>query len=507
MKIFTAGLICEINTFSPIKTTKQNFDQCYLKRGGNHTEHYWAAPLKYVALECKKLGWECIESLCAGAMPGGALVKSDYEDFRNEILNDLKANLGSVDAVYLHLHGALVADGYEDCEGDLLYHIRQILGSKIPVAVILDPHTHLTKLMSENATIMLWLKEYPHTDILECSQKLFTLLKQMLEDKCHPTTAIFDCKMIDLFPTTIEPMKSFLNKVKSLESKEKDILDISIVHGFPWSDVKDGFGTKISVITNNNYQMANEIAKQLALELFSLRGKLLPKFFTQDEIFSKNSQLANNEPIVIADFADNVGGGAPGDSTFILHRILLEKINNVAISSIWDPQSVQEAINFEGQIKKFLLGGKFGLISGEPIELKLKINKIFPDFTVNFSGSKMNYGIMVWLREESLDLDILINSVRCQTYSTECFSNIGIDPTHKRYLVVKSSEHYRSSFSKISTQILPVITPGALCPDFRKIHYTKSGTDRAIWPLQENVLLTSDNPQNNEKPVPTLFRY
>ena len=55
------------------------------------------------------------------------------------LVDDLRAS-GSLDAVYLDLHGAMVADGYPDCEGDLLTHVRQLVGPGVVVGAELDPH-------------------------------------------------------------------------------------------------------------------------------------------------------------------------------------------------------------------------------------------------------------------------------------------------------------------------------------------------------------------------------
>jgi microcystin degradation protein MlrC len=46
-------------------------------------------------------------------------------------------------------------------------------------------------------------------------------------------------------------------------------------------------------------------------------------------------------PVVIADTADNTGGGAPGDSTFLLRRVRKRGIKDVGIAPLRDPIAVQ----------------------------------------------------------------------------------------------------------------------------------------------------------------------
>ena len=44
---------------------------------------------------------------------------------------------------------------------------------------------------------------------------------------------------------------------------------------------------------------------------------------------------------MIADVWDNAGGGAAGDSTFILRRLIDRGIAGAALCAIWDPIAVE----------------------------------------------------------------------------------------------------------------------------------------------------------------------
>lgn len=79
------------------------------------------------------------------------------------------------------------------------------------------------------------------------------------------------------------------------------------------------------------------------------------------------------------------------------------------------------------------------------------------------------------------DIFLVVNSTREQTFSVECFTDLGIDLLSKRVVVVKSSNHFRDSFEKLACTIITVATPGTLCPDFANIPYRH--VLRPIWPL------------------------
>src|SRR6201995_271379 len=115
---------------------------------------------------CRAKDFEFVESLFAFAQPSGRAVQSVYENYRDEILADLKAK-GPFDVVLLFLHGAMVSQACDDCEGDILARVRDAVGPKVAIGAELDPHCHLTPLMVEKANAIILMKEYPHTDYME----------------------------------------------------------------------------------------------------------------------------------------------------------------------------------------------------------------------------------------------------------------------------------------------------------------------------------------------------
>ena len=48
------------------------------------------------------------------------------------------ATAGSVDGVYLDLHGAMVTEHLDDGEGELLARVRKVVGPKVPVVASLE---------------------------------------------------------------------------------------------------------------------------------------------------------------------------------------------------------------------------------------------------------------------------------------------------------------------------------------------------------------------------------
>src|SRR5499433_2586783 len=122
MRLFTATLATETNTFSPLPTSIANYRESVFFRPGEHptdAPRMCTAPLFVGRARAAKEGFELIEGSCFAASPAGTTNRADYESMRDEILDQLRSAT-PVDAVLLGLHGAMVAFGYEDVEGDIL---------------------------------------------------------------------------------------------------------------------------------------------------------------------------------------------------------------------------------------------------------------------------------------------------------------------------------------------------------------------------------------------------
>ena len=71
-----------------------------------------------------------------------------------------------------------------------------------------------------------------------------------------------------------------------------------------------------------------------------MRGKTMPEFVTVDDGVQA-AMAFDGAPVVIAEPADNAGGGAPSDNTTILRELIEREATNAAIGPIWDPIAVR----------------------------------------------------------------------------------------------------------------------------------------------------------------------
>ena len=477
MKLFIAGFDTETNSFAPLPTGRRGFEEGFLAHGDatQQPENYCSAQLFVWRRRAEALGWEVAEGLCTYAEPGGTIVRDVYESLRDELLADLEAAM-PVDVVLLALHGAMAAYGYDDCEGDILARVRRIVGPDVIVGAELDLHCHITGAMVDNASLLVIYKEYPHVDIPDRAEELFTLAADAAEGKTHPVMAVHDCRMIGTFRTTEEPLRGFVDKMKALEGTD-GILSVSLGHCFIWGDVAD-VGAKTLVVADGDKVKAQRLADELGEEFFAMRHRLLKRYLSIDEALDEALAM-DGGPVVIADVADNAGGGAPSDSTFFLRRMLERGITNAASGFYWDPMAVSFCQDAGvGATFALRLGGKCGKSSGDPVDLTVTVKGLADNPTQRFGAAPDPMGATAWVEAEGLDL--VITSLRTQVFHPEGFTKLGLDLSSRKFVVVKSTQHFHAGFYPIATAILYAGGPGALHPDFAKVPYTKLA--RPYWP-------------------------
>jgi microcystin degradation protein MlrC len=481
LRLFAATLATETNTFSPLPTSLEAYKEGVFLRPGEHPEdspRMCTAPLWCARRRASRDGFTLIEGSCFAASPAGTTNQADYEFMRDEILGQLKAAL-PLDGVLLGLHGAMVAHGYDDVEGDIVARAREIVGPNVVIGVELDPHCHLTLKRVAAADITILYKEFPHTDVADRAEEVIDLVLATIRKQVKPVTSVYDCRQIASYPTTQPLMRAFVDRIKAMEGKD-GVLSISIAHCFPYADVAELTG-RVLVITNNDKAKADALATQLGEEFVGMRGKTAPPYETVDGGIS-TAVAHNGFPVVMADPADNAGGGAPSDNTTMLRRLIERDVQDAALGPIWDPIAVRLCFDAGlGATFPLRFGGKIGPTSGAPVDATVTVTGLKRDCWQSFGPTQSPLGDCAAIRVGGVQVVLISN--RTQALGLELFSNVGIDPLTQKLLALKSTNHFMGNFGPIAAKVIYVDSDGPLSRDYRKIPYTK--VQRPIWPLDE----------------------
>ena len=480
MRLFFGGLMTETNTFSPIPIGLSAFEREGIRRGQEVLDPDNGCDM---ALYAQSLGLEVVGGLHADAAPGAAVTRAAYETLRDELLQRLREAL-PVDIVALYMHGGMVAQGYDDCEGDILARVREIVGPDVAVGCELDPHSHLSAAMHDNALLMCF-RENPHTDISARGRELVDLLVRVARREVRPVTSVFHTRMADVLQTQREPMKSFVSRMRALEGRD-GVLSISIVHGFRRADVPL-MGTQVLVITDDRPEQGARLAEALGRELFSLRGRCADPVVPMAEALTRARawDAATPGPLILAEIADNPGGGAPGDATHVLAALLEAGLDRIAAGVMVDPLAVAYA--FEAGVGAQLhmrIGGKACPLSGHPLDLRVTVAALEPQACIrlDIGGHVVPMGRAAALR--FAQGVIVVAEHRNQTYGPSLFADLGVDLRAMRLIVVKSAQHYKPHFMPITPHSIVVDSPGVCVGDVLQLPMHR--IPRPMWPWDED---------------------
>lgn len=408
----------------------------------------------------------------------GRTTRQVWERLREEVLSDL-VSFARPDIVLLNLHGAMASEGCDDCEGELVERVRLLVGEDTVIGVELDLHCHLTERILKNADAVVLYKEYPHTDVVPRAEELFAICRGAALGEVRPVMAMIDCRMLGVWRTSDGPVRELVDWLSQVE-RRPGVLSASFAHGFPWADVPD-VGAKSLAIADGDPGLAAATASEIADRIKALRHSYRPALLSMEEGVA--AAAASDELIVLADISDNAGGGAASDSTFLLRALLEAEVTDILFGFLWDPVAVrlcQEA--GEGASLRLRVGGKVGPMSGDPLDLDVKVLRILNDAGVTYGEGRQAMGTAVLL--EAGSAHILINTIRTQTFHPDGYTQMGIRLEDYRVVVAKSAQHFHAGFSTVSRNIRYVVAPGTVSPDFMSLRLPKAG--RPLWPQVEN---------------------
>jgi microcystin degradation protein MlrC len=491
-KVLTAEFMHESNTFSNRKTGIPEFqretlmfaDEAIAKRSQSNTGLAGA-------LVCQKeFGWDMRHSVSAWTEPSGPVTVEAYEYLTGKIVEAAKAE--KFDGILLCLHGAMVAEHTDDGEGELLERLRAVVGPDLPIAVTLDLHANVTKRMCALAQILVSYKTYPHIDLRETAYHAGTLLNRTMKGEIAPKTLRIQLPMLEEANggrTDVGAMVERIAKARAYEKNEPGALAVSINGAFPEADIPE-VGPTVLVTYDGDPSRHQAFAETLAADIWEKRNEVMNTFHPVETVAEMaRTYPKSNGPLIIADYADNPGGGSYGDSTNLLKAMLEAGVDDAAFGPMVDPEAAAAfAAKGEGATVTIAIGGKtdprFG---GEPLTVTGTIRLVSDGHFVGdgpmVGGLEQSFGTSAVLVVDGIE--VLVTSVPLQMLDLQQFRAFGIDPAKKRVVGLKSMQHFRAAFEPIASKVV-VCDSGALCTlDYARLPYKK--IPRPIFPLDRDV--------------------
>ena len=488
-RILIAGFKHETNTFSSLATNLTSYHARTLVYGEDVKQKFIGTktePAAFIQF-CEAESWQAITPIYGDASPGGIVAAGTFNHFSDTICA-AAVDQGPLDAVMLALHGAMVCEHTDDGEGELLARLRDVVGMDIPIAATLDLHANVTNRMATLTDILIAYRTYPHVDQFEIATQAAELIKQTLAGKIKPTNTVRRREMlegIDSGRTTAPgPMTEVLKSADRF-LKQPRVLATSVCAGFARADTHDT-GPSAIITGDGNDSKYETMAEELMEQVWQSRHRKTVQTVSIETAINRASMASGiGGPLVLADFADNPGGGGYGDSTYLLKAMIDANLKNAAFATIYDPRSAEICwTNGLGAIVHLDLGDKVDPKYGLPVAVRGTVKSLTNgQFTLKgpmAKGVTINMGETAVLQVDGIE--IVIASERFQVHDIMFFQHARIDVTKKRVVAVKSSQHFRAAFEPLASEIIVVDNGGGLTSgNYKALNYTN--VRRPIFPL------------------------
>lgn len=490
--ILTAEISHESNTFSIKPADLAAFQM----RGILHGDAAIAArgeantPLAGFLDIARPEGWRILHTVSASAAPSGPVTREAFEHLVGALTEAAQRHKPELHGIALGLHGAMVTDFCEDGEGEILARLRAIVGPDLPIAMTLDPHANVTAAMTALADITVAYKTYPHVDMRDCGRQAADVLKRTMAGEIRPVTIRATRPMLEEVNggrTDLGPMIARIAKARAYEL-EPDVFAVSVNGGFGNADIAE-VGPSVLVTGQGDMARYQAFAEAMMDDIWNRRLEPINNYLSVEQAATEAKTFdASAGALVIADYADNPGGGGYGDGTNLLAALLAAGVSDACFGPIVDPAAAAalqaQAI---GETVSVWLGGKTDPnVGGGPLGLTGILVSVSDGAYIGdgpmMGGLAGTWGPTAVLRVGGIE--ILVVSFPQQMLDLQQFRTFGIDPAAKQVVAVKSMQHFRAAFEPIAGKVI-VCDSGALCtPDLSKLTYVK--VRRPMFPLDRD---------------------
>ena len=473
-RIGIGGLHHETNSFAPQPATFERFVEADgwppLLRGTAVLPGVAGINLAIAGFvdAARAAGHELVPLVWANACPSGPVTEEAFERLSAMMLADLEA-AGTLDGLFLDLHGAMVTEHLDDGEGELLRRVRELRPS-LPVVAALDLHANLSDAMVRHADALIAYRTYPHVDLARTGARCLPLLEGLLRGEPLAST----WRRIDfLVPlpwqcTTIEPGRQLYELIEAIE--REGCRSASICMGFPPADTPV-CGPAVLAYADDA-AAAGLFADRLAAAFTAAEPRFAGRLWEPHVAIAHALARPVGRPVILADTQDNPGGGGSSDTTGLLAALIEAGAPSAVLALLCDPDAAAAAhAAGEGAVLRSLaLGAHHGPSGVEPVVADWRVVRLGSGrFTATgpmYGGNRMDLGPMALLRPVTAPgVSVAVSSRRLQAADRAILAHLGVDPARQGILALKSSVHFRADFEPLADEVLVVAAPGANIAD------------------------------------------
>lgn len=471
MRIAIASLQCEGNSLTPVLTRKEDFD---IALGMDMLKKLEISEL----LAEKQI--EAVPTLYAHALPGGPVVKADFLELANAIVDAVPAT--GIDGVWLYLHGAMCVEEIGSGDTWLLERLREKIGYRIPVSVAMDFHADNSDRIPELCNCVCAFRTAPHEDHRQTQNRALRALITCIEKKILPQPQLARADVViegDAVLTAREPLKSIMAEAERMERENAGMLSVQVFNGQPWIDAPY-MGPSFIVTHESDTALAKQCAQKLARMYYDARHefRFMVEAVTPEEAIRRAMQ-AEEKTVFLSDSGDNPTAGAAGDNAYLLNRLKEAGAKNVLIAGIMDAGACERCYRAQlGEELTLKIGGSLDARS-ESAEIRGKL--IHRGDILSYQHD--NGGPSATL--DCGEMTVVLTKNRAAMCRPDIFASIDLDFTKFKIVAVKLGYLFPELAEAAERSIL-AFTPGASTERLQDMGMQR--IRRPMYPLDDDFL-------------------
>lgn len=496
-RVAILGLMLESNSFAPVTTEADFLNRVYLAGDEILKDLGSADPMlptemrgfaKEMSTQCD---WTPVPILIGLVEAGGPMDHGFFQLTFDEMKSRLEAAM-PVDAVYICNHGAMITTENKDPDGEIFAMVREVVGPDVPVVATLDLHGNVSQRMVESVDSIVAYRTNPHVDMLARGKEAAGVLLELF-DGMTPDVAFL---RLPITPPTVTllteagPYADLINYGQTLI--DGDVFNVSIFGGFAYSDTPKN-GLAIIVSSRKADGSAQRAVQMLAKRAWAEHDRYTPVLTPLEDAVQRVLAVGADpslKPVILADVADNPGGGGNGNTMWIIEALHRAGATGVIAGVINDPALAAEAAACgEGATLNAVFNRDNSDEFSQRFEVEAKVVRLRDGECVGrrgfYAGRKMNLGQTALL--ELGGIRVVVISVRTQCADPVFLEMMGLDIAEARAVVVKSRGHFRAGFDEFfdHEQVIEVDTPGLTSPILSRFAF--KNLPRPVFPVDKEV--------------------
>jgi len=500
-RVAILGFLLESNSFSPVTTEEDYRKRCYMQGSEITAELAKETPklpseISGFAEQMNSLGidWELVPIVVADSEPGGSIDQAFFEstlDLMRQYLRDA----GPLDGVYIASHGAMRATGDWDPDGSIYQMVRDVVGDQIPLIATLDLHANVSARMAELTDVLVAYLTNPHVDQRERAAESARIMAEMWQGM-KPCQHFIKLPIAAPTVTLLTAEGPYADLIQYGQTQiDDDILNVSITAGFIYSD-SPKCGMSVIVSSRNTMGPAHMLAREIARRAWADHERFKKELTPLDratEVARALGRVPSLPAAIMADVADNPGGGGSGNTTFIAKAFTDAGVEGAFIGLMIDPAVAAMA-------HEVGVGGRFtATFNADPktefddpltldVTVEVLTNGSFAGRRGLLRGRAIELGPCALLSVGGVKIGVASNRKQCA--DPAMIEQFGLNIADLRTVVVKSRGHFRAGFDEYFApeQVLEIDCKGLTSPVLGNFKWKE--LPRPVYPLDEETTWT-----------------